>query len=128
MSRHIFLVIGSEYESSAVLGAFEAKRDAEAFRDRCGAYESGDRPHIPDPGNTPESEAAFDKAWAKHQRWEKRHPGGKYAHGFDNFGIQRIRLHEPSRSLPAATGTPPPHSSDEPTNPTPPNQLGEVIR
>lgn len=96
---HIFLVIGSAVEDSQVFGAFEAKRDAEAFAKLCNEYESTTpRPAIPDEWDTPEKEAAFDLAWKRLKRWERRHPAGEFGNNYDSYGVQRMRLQPPART------------------------------
>lgn len=56
MSRHIFLVVATEYEGSMVCAAFEAKRDAEALKAACDAFDEA-RPVLDADLNN----GAFDK-------------------------------------------------------------------
>ena len=93
-TRNIYLVIGNVYDSSTVLAAFEAKRDAEKLRERCAAYEDAERPRR-DPWlalTNPANDHLHAEYWKKYERWGKKHPGGPNASAFHEFAVQRIRL------------------------------------
>jgi hypothetical protein len=96
---HIFLVIGSEVEGSCVFAAFEAKRDAETFAKLCNEYKpTTPKPHLPDALDTAEDQAAFEIAWKKFKRWQRKHPAGEYGSGYNSYDVQRLRLQPPART------------------------------
>lgn len=92
MTQTVHLVIGCDSESETVLHAFTTAESASECLVACRKHQ-GKRPAYPSVvEDTPENDAAFEKADAAFNRWCERHPGGDRAWVYDCFRYQVMAL------------------------------------
>lgn len=95
-TRTVYVVVAhTDHEASDVIAAFESAGEAAVFVEKCEAYESKrlrDWPAVDDP--------KFDQIMDKHDRWQKRHPGGPSQ--CDCWFVVPTKLHKLKASFRAA--------------------------
>lgn len=88
----VYMLIGDYTEGTTVLKVFGSPASANKCALACEAHQAK-KPTYPDFAvDTPENDAAFEKATAQTERWNKRHPGGPDAWYCDTFTVRAARV------------------------------------
>lgn len=97
MGEKVWLVCDTGYEHTSPMVAFKVEADAKAYIAKCVSYDQThpEWPKSPDadlPDDHPDV-VAFDKALARIDRWERKHPNGLRRSG-ETYYIHEIEVRE----------------------------------
>lgn len=89
-SVKVFVVFAdTDYEGGDAVAAYFSQSSADAFVEKCRAYDALRPVEKEKTGDEAKDDAAFDKYFARWRRWDDRHPAG---HSQRSYRIQTMKV------------------------------------